>query len=123
MDDTGRYTGELAFYAYGEQKAEAIRGLAQRLGLNLEGSYAYSDSVTDVPMLAAVGNPVAVNPDKELRREAEERGWQTRDFRRPVRLRTQFAQRDARQPHGLPSRAKLGSQLKSRRQQLRGQKP
>ena len=44
-------------------------------------------------MLVAVGNPVAVNPDKELRREAEERGWQTRDFRRPVRLRTQFAQR------------------------------
>ncbi len=91
VDDAGRYTGELAFYAYGEQKAEAMRGLAQRLGLNLEGSYAYSDSVTDVPMLAAVGNPVAVNPDKELRREAEERGWQIRDFRRPVRLRTRIA--------------------------------
>jgi hypothetical protein len=68
-----------------------MRGLAQRIGLNLEGSYAYSDSVTDVPMLAAVGNPVAVNPDKELRREAEERGWQIRDFRRPVRLRTRIA--------------------------------
>ena len=91
VDDSGRYTGELAFYAYGEQKAEAIRGLAQRLGLNLEGSYAYSDSVTDVPMLAAVGNPVAVNPDKALRREAEERGWQIRDFRRPVRLRSRIA--------------------------------
>ena len=91
VDDTGRYTGELAFYAYGEQKAEAIRGLAQRLGLNLEGSYAYSDSFTDVPMLAAVGNPVAVNPDKALRREAEERGWQIRDFRRPVRLRSRIA--------------------------------
>jgi hypothetical protein len=42
-------------------------------------------------MLEAVGNPVAVNPDKELRREAEERGWQIRDFRRPVRLRTRLA--------------------------------
>ena len=91
VDDTGRYTGELAFYAYGEQKAEAMRGLAKRLGLNLEGSYAYSDSFTDVPMLAAVGNPVAVNPDKALRREAEERGWQIRDFRRPVRLRSRIA--------------------------------
>jgi HAD superfamily hydrolase (TIGR01490 family) len=90
VDAEGRYTGELAFYAYGEQKAEAIRSTAERLGLDLEGSYAYSDSITDLPMLAAVGNPVAVNPDKELRREAEERGWQIRDFRRPVRLRTKL---------------------------------
>jgi HAD superfamily hydrolase (TIGR01490 family) len=91
VDEEGRYTGELAFYAYGEQKAEAIRDLSERLGIDLDGSYAYSDSVTDVPMLVAVGNPVAVNPDKELRREAEERGWQIRDFRRPVRLRTKLA--------------------------------
>src|SRR5947208_13887732 len=83
----GRYTGELEFYAYGEQKAEAMRGIAERQGIDLAGSYAYSDSITDLPMLEAVGNPVAVNPDKELRREAEERGWQIRDFRRPVRLR------------------------------------
>ena len=67
--------------------------LAERAGIDLTRSYAYSDSVTDLPMLEAVGNPVAVNPDKELRREAEERGWQIRDFRRPVRLRTQFAER------------------------------
>ena len=86
----GRYTGELEFYAYGEQKAEAIRGIAERQGIGLERSYAYSDSITDLPMLASVGNPVAVNPDKELRREAEERGWQIRMFRRPVRLRTRI---------------------------------
>jgi HAD superfamily hydrolase (TIGR01490 family) len=92
IDDEGRYTGELAFYAYGAQKAEAVRELAERLGMDLEGSYAYSDSITDLPMLEVVGNPVAVNPDKELRREAEERGWQVRDFRRPVRLRTRLAQ-------------------------------
>jgi HAD superfamily hydrolase (TIGR01490 family) len=92
VDDQGRYTGELDFYAYGEQKAEAIRAIAEAVGLDLAGSYAYSDSITDLPMLESVGNPVAVNPDKDLRREAEERGWQTRDFRRPVRLRTRIAQ-------------------------------
>jgi HAD superfamily hydrolase (TIGR01490 family) len=91
IDDDGRYTGELAFYAYGAQKAEAIESLAARLGIELERSYAYSDSITDLPMLSAVGHPVAVNPDRELRREAEERGWQVRDFRRPVRLRTRIA--------------------------------
>ena len=74
VDEQGRYTGQLAFYAYGEQKAEAIRSLAERLEMDLAGCFAYSDSITDVPMLAAVGNPVAVNPDKDLRREAEERG-------------------------------------------------
>jgi HAD superfamily hydrolase (TIGR01490 family) len=87
----GRYTGGLEFYAYGDQKAEAIRGLAERVGIDLDRSYAYSDSITDLPMLLTVGNPVAVNPDKELRREAEERSWQIRDFRRPVRLRARLA--------------------------------
>jgi HAD superfamily hydrolase (TIGR01490 family) len=91
VDETDHYTGELAFYAYGAQKAEAIQDLAQRAGIDLSRSYAYSDSVTDIPMLEAVGNPVAVNPDKDLRREAEERGWQVRDFRRPVRLRARIA--------------------------------
>ena len=57
IDDDGRYTGELAFYAYGEQKAEAIQELAERLGIDLDASYAYSDSMTDVPMLSVVGQP------------------------------------------------------------------
>jgi HAD superfamily hydrolase (TIGR01490 family) len=91
ISDDGHYTGELEFYAYGSRKAEAMRGLAERAGIDLARSYAYSDSATDLPMLEAVGHPVAVNPDKELRREAEERGWQIRDFRRPVRLRTWMA--------------------------------
>jgi HAD superfamily hydrolase (TIGR01490 family) len=86
-----RYTGELEFYAYGEQKAEAIRSLAARVGLDLGHSFAYSDSITDLPMLEAVGNPVAVNADKELRKIAEEREWEVRDFRSPVRLRTRIA--------------------------------
>jgi len=91
IGDDGRYTGELEYYAYGEQKAEAIRALAARVGIDLAGSYAYSDSITDVPMLEAVGNPVAVNADKDLRKLADEREWQIRDFRRPVRLRTRIA--------------------------------
>ncbi len=83
----GRYTGRLEFYCYGEKKAEAILRLAEEQGIDLERSFAYTDSATDRPMLEAVGNPVAVNPDRELRRLAQERGWKIRDFRRPVRLR------------------------------------
>jgi HAD superfamily hydrolase (TIGR01490 family) len=86
----GRYTGNLEFYAYREQKAEAMRQLAEDEGIDLSRSYAYSDSITDRPMLEAVGNPVAVNPDRELRRLAQQRGWKIRDFRRPVRLRQRF---------------------------------
>jgi HAD superfamily hydrolase (TIGR01490 family) len=83
----GKFTGNLEFYCYREKKAEAIRAIE---GINLEGSYAYSDSITDLPMLEAVGNPVAVNPDRELRKIAQQRAWQIRDFRRPVRLRQRF---------------------------------
>jgi hypothetical protein len=56
-------------------------------GLDLSGSNAYSDSITDLPMLELVGNPVAVNPDRELARVAREREWEVRFFQRPVRLR------------------------------------
>jgi HAD superfamily hydrolase (TIGR01490 family) len=91
VDPEGRYTGELEFYAYGQQKAEAIRRLAIRSRIDLSGSYAYSDSHTDVPMLEVVGHPVAVNPDRDLRQVAEERGWEILGFRNPVRLRTRLA--------------------------------
>ena len=96
VGEDGRYTGELEFYCYGEGKAEAIRALAGRVGISLDGSYAYTDSITDLPMLTAVGHPVAVNADKELRKEAEERGWDIRDFRRPVRLRSRIAKTASR---------------------------
>ncbi len=86
-----RYTGELEFYAYGEEKADAIRRLAERWGVDLANSYAYTDSSTDLPMLEAVGHPVAVNPDKELRAVAEEKGWEVLDFESPVRLRSKIA--------------------------------
>ena len=90
--EDGKFTGELEFYAYGENKAEMIRHIAEEQGIDLSTSYAYSDSATDLPMLEAVGHPVAVNPDRDLRKEAERRGWQIRDFRRPVRLRQRLPQ-------------------------------
>src|SRR5262245_15997400 len=90
--EDGKYTGELEFYCYGDGKAEAIRTLAQERGIDLAKSYAYTDSITDLPMLQEVGHPVAVNPDKDLRKEAEEAEWDIRDLRRPGRLRTRIAQ-------------------------------
>jgi HAD superfamily hydrolase (TIGR01490 family) len=87
LDDEGRYTGELEFYAYGAHKAEAIREMAVREGIDLAQSYAYSDSITDLPMLELVGHPVAVNADRELARVARDRDWDTLTFVHPVRLR------------------------------------
>lgn len=86
--EDGRYTGEIEYYAYAENKASAIAHLAATEGYDLSASYAYSDSITDVPMLEAVGHAVAVNPDRALRRQALERGWEVRDFHHPVPLRT-----------------------------------
>ena len=87
VDAGGCYTGELDFYAYGPHKADAIREAAERDGIDLASSYAYSDSVTDTPMLELVGHPVAVNPDRELARLARARHWDIREFDQPVRLR------------------------------------
>jgi HAD superfamily hydrolase (TIGR01490 family) len=87
VDDEGRYTGRMAFYAYGPEKAVAMRELAERTGIDLAASSAYSDSATDLPMLEAVGRPVAVNPDRALAKVAKERGWEVRTFTKPVRLR------------------------------------
>jgi HAD superfamily hydrolase (TIGR01490 family) len=87
LDAEGRYTGELDFYCYGPNKAEAMLAIAKEEDIDLDASYAYSDSVTDVPMLEVVGHPVAVNPDRDLQRIARDRGWEVREFRQPVRLR------------------------------------
>jgi len=59
---------------------------AERDGIDLDGSYAYTDSFTDMPMLEVVGNPVAVNPEKELREAALENEWPILEFQRPVSL-------------------------------------
>ncbi len=97
----GRYSGEIAYYAYGETKAEAIRELAAAEGYDLERCYAYSDSVTDLPMLSTVGHPYAVNPDRALRKEAGARDWPVLVFSRPVRLRDRFAAVSLPQPATL----------------------
>jgi HAD superfamily hydrolase (TIGR01490 family) len=75
---TGRLVGEPL---HGPAKAEAIRALAGREGLDLTRCSAYSDSANDIPMLSIVGNPVAVNPDTQLKRVAREKGWLIKDFR------------------------------------------
>jgi HAD superfamily hydrolase (TIGR01490 family) len=76
----GCYTGEMEFWAYGEAKADKVRELAARHGYRLADCYAYSDSVTDLPLLEAVGHPHAVNPDRALRRIARERCWPVLSF-------------------------------------------
>jgi HAD superfamily hydrolase (TIGR01490 family) len=88
--EDGRYTGEIAFYAYGENKAAAIRELSASHGYDLAESYAYSDSVTDLPMLEVVGHATAVNPDRALRRAAVERGWPVLHFDRAVSVRSRL---------------------------------
>ncbi len=75
-DAHGVYTGELAGpFCYKHGKVEVMEQLAADHGYDLADCYAYSDSASDMPMLEAVGHPVAVNPEPELREIATERGW------------------------------------------------
>lgn len=87
----GKYTGEIERYTYGPEKAVAVVQLAGERGYDLGGSYAYSDSATDVPMLEAVGHPYAVNADRALRKIANERGWPLLTFSNAVPLRERIA--------------------------------
>jgi HAD superfamily hydrolase (TIGR01490 family) len=87
----GRYTGEIDFYAYGPHKAIGLRELAEQRGYDLAECYAYSDSITDAPMLEAVGHPFAVNPDKGLRRLAVDSGWPILAFTNAVPLRERLS--------------------------------
>jgi HAD superfamily hydrolase (TIGR01490 family) len=87
LDDEGRYTGEVEFYAYGPHKADAIREASAQQDIDLDASFAYSDSITDLPMLECVGRPVVVNPDRELLRAARARDWEVRWFEHGVPLR------------------------------------
>jgi HAD superfamily hydrolase (TIGR01490 family) len=89
--EDGKYTGEISRYAYGPEKANAVRILAADHGYDLTGCYAYSDSATDVPMLEAVGNPYAVNADRALRKIALERDWPLLTFSNAVPLRSRIA--------------------------------
>jgi len=79
----GVYTGRLAkAFVYGDGKVERIRDLAEERGYDLRLSYAYSDSSSDLPMLRAVGHPVAVNPDRDLLRTARREHWPVVRFAR-----------------------------------------
>jgi HAD superfamily hydrolase (TIGR01490 family) len=100
--EDGKYTGEVAFYCYGAGKVEAIQELAAREGYALEHCYAYSDSITDLPMLESVGNPTVVNPDRALRKEAVNRDWPVVTFSRPISLRDRI---------GAPSSAAVATSV------------
>ncbi|PXW26723.1 UNVERIFIED_CONTAM: HAD superfamily hydrolase (TIGR01490 family) [Williamsia faeni] len=83
----GKYAGVMDFYCYGEEKVVAMNDIARSVGYDLSQCFAYSDSITDLPMLSAVGHPTVINPDRNLRREAGERGWPMLSFTKPVSLR------------------------------------
>ena len=83
----GKYTGQISFYAYGQNKASAITDFAQDRGYELSDCFAYSDSITDLPMLEVVGHPTAVNPDTELKDVAIDRSWPILRFEKPAALK------------------------------------
>lgn len=85
IDENGKFTGAMDFFAQGENKAVAMRALAATRGIDLAESFAYSDSETDIPMLQCVGHAYAVNPDRALTRMAHEREWPILSFTHPVR--------------------------------------
>lgn len=86
----GRYTGRLtgAGVLHAEAKASAVVELADRMDIDLKESYAYSDSINDLPLLETVGHPIAVNPEIDLKRAAREMGWPVYELRtrRPLLL-------------------------------------
>jgi len=87
VDAEGRYTGRMVGgLNYGELKIEPMRRFAADHDIDLDASYAYSDSASDLPMLELVGNPIVVNPDTELARIATERGWRVMRFEKLGRM-------------------------------------
>ncbi|MCA1726737.1 MAG: haloacid dehalogenase-like hydrolase [Actinobacteria bacterium] len=82
MDADGVYTGELeGELCHRDEKARRVFEVAKEQEINLDRSYAYSDSLNDLPLLEMVGNPVATNPDRNLFALARRRGWPVLDFR------------------------------------------
>lgn len=112
IDEQGRFTGELdGPFIYGEGKVVAMQRFADDHGIDLAESYAYSDAASDLPMLRAVGNPVAVNPDEELARVARDEGWRVMRFEKLGRRLVVAA--------GTVTAALLGATLASRRRSNR----
>jgi HAD superfamily hydrolase (TIGR01490 family) len=79
--EDGVFTGKVLRALHHEGKAACVRELAEREGIDLPASTAYSDSHSDLPFLKAVGHAVAVNPDRALRRCAAEHGWPVLEFK------------------------------------------
>jgi len=87
----GRYTGELeGLMCHGEEKARRVAAVAADRAIDLAKSFAYSDSINDLPLLEMVGTPVATNPDRRLLHVARRRGWEVIDYRH-ARRRTMIA--------------------------------
>ena len=87
----GLFTGQVTHFNKGQAKVDKIQQLAAEHGYDLDGSFAYSDSFTDLPMLQLVGNPHAVNPDRPLRKYATENDWPINRFVKPEPLVPQGA--------------------------------
>jgi HAD superfamily hydrolase (TIGR01490 family) len=91
----GRYSGDVDFYNAGPNKAAAVRDMAAARGWDLSASYAYSDSMSDLPLLETVGHPTAVNAGRALRKVAIERSWPLLEFRHPIPLGQRLRDRPA----------------------------
>ena len=85
IDEEGKFTGNMLFFAQGQNKAVAVRELCQQRGIDLADCFAYSDSETDLPMLQVVGHAFAVNPDRQLAKVAHDQSWPILSFSHPVR--------------------------------------
>ena len=101
VGEDGLFTGRISRSMLHSEKVVALYEDAAAHGIDPARCWAYSDSISDGPMLSAVGHPVAVNPDRDLRRLAQERHWPVRDFARPVRLRPRW------EPPSLSTRASV----------------
>ena len=101
VGEDGLFTGRISRSLLHSAKVVALHEDAAAHGIDPARCWAYSDSISDEPMLSAVGHPVAVNPDRDLRRLAQERDWPVRDFARPVRLRPRW------EPPSLSTRASV----------------
>ena len=86
VDEDGCFTGEVTHFNQAQGKADACEALAAARGWDLTQCYAYSDSVSDAPLLRLVGHPFAVNPDRALREMAENEGWPILTFMSTVRV-------------------------------------
>ena len=86
VDEDGCFTGEITHFNQAQGKADACEALARARGWDLSECSAYSDSVSDAPLLRLVGHPYAVNPDRGLREMAQREGWPTLTFTSTVRV-------------------------------------